>query len=587
MPLRPNTRPNFTVVTPLPIPLPTASTLHPERWLSLLARYPDAEFPALLANIAMFGARVGYLGPYVRIRGHNHRSAYRISTDITQNIANELAAGRIAQLSSLPTAYYISPLGAVEKKQNGKRTGWRRIHDLSHPFGRSVNDGIPQKFGTLQYQTFDDAIRLIASAGQFATLRKRDIKDAFRTVPVSPYDYWLLIFEWQGALYVDIYLPFGLRTSPFIFNLFAEGLHWILEHVFQWQLIHYLDDFLLINDPDPEFFGSLAAFLGFLENQSKREDGFLVNFLGLEIDTAAMKARLPPDKHARALKAVKSLLHRGRISYRTLEKLLGFLSFCTRILPLGRPFLHNLFTFLTRLSQLHPHAVARINAPAKRELQWWLTFLPRWSGIQVISSTPRTHIHLYTDASSLKGIGGWWSTFAFSARLPRFRRKKHIDWREAYAILFAFAQWSSHWHDAFVEIHCDNSAIVDAINSKSIRGPAINILQMLFLLASLDNIALKATWLSSQDNWIADALSRFEFSKLANIFPQLHARSRRHQRHGNPMLALRARLQTSFGTLLPPVPAHNIKPVLTATPNSAYFMPDPPGQLALSPSHPG
>lgn len=553
----------------------------------LLNRYPDSAFPALLAGIAKYGARVGYCGPYIRIRGHNHTSAYRISQDITQNILDEVTAGRVIPLSRLPPAYYISPLGAVEKKQNGIHTGWRHIHDLSYPHGLSVNDGIPIEFGTLHYQTLEAAIKLIASAGQFAVLRKRDLKDAFRMIPISPYDYWLFLFEWQGNLYVDICLPFGLRTSPFIFNLFAEGLHWILEHVFSRQLVHYLDDFLFINDPDPEFFGSIASFLGLCEKSSKRQDGFIVDFLGIELDTTAMQARLPPDKHAHALNAVISLLQSSHISHRTLEKFLGFLSFCTRVLPLGRLFLRNLFTFISRLSHLHPHALARVSAPARRELQWWLKFLPHWSGIRLISSSPRAHINLYTDASSLKGIGGWWSNFAFSARLPRFRRLKHIDWKEAYAILFAFAKWSSHWRSCLVEIHCDNSAIVDAINSRSIRGPAIDILQNLFLLTSLDDIVIHATWLPSQDNWIADALSRFEFSKLTNIFPKLHILSHRHRLHGNPMLALRARLQASFSTLLPHVPVHNIKPVLTATPNSAYFIANPHGQQPSPLSHLG
>ena len=223
--LRPNTQPSFNVVTPIPLPFRPRSSLRPARWRTLLARYPDPAFPALLANIATHGARAGYLGPYVRIRGRNHSSAYRISQDITQNIIDEIAAGHIVPLSSLPHTYYISPLGAVGKKQNGQCTGWRRIHDLSYPRHNSVNDSIPITAGSLHYQTLDDAIQLIASAGQYAFLRKRDLKDAFRMIPLLPYDYWLFLFEWQGALYVDICLPFGLRTSPFIFNLFAEGLH--------------------------------------------------------------------------------------------------------------------------------------------------------------------------------------------------------------------------------------------------------------------------------------------------------------------------------------------------------------------------
>ena len=60
---------------------------------------------------------------------------------------------------------------------------------------------------------------------------KRDLKSAFRYVPVSWLDQWCLIFEWKGQYYMELFLPFGLRTSPRIFNLFSEAIHWILETV--------------------------------------------------------------------------------------------------------------------------------------------------------------------------------------------------------------------------------------------------------------------------------------------------------------------------------------------------------------------
>jgi hypothetical protein len=89
--------------------------------------------------------------------------------------------------------------------------GWRRIHDLSFPYGKSVNDGIQEEYGSLIYQTFDDAVRLVQKHGPRCKLRKRDLKDAFRKIPISPLDYWLFVFEWEGTLYVDVFLPFGLR----------------------------------------------------------------------------------------------------------------------------------------------------------------------------------------------------------------------------------------------------------------------------------------------------------------------------------------------------------------------------------------
>ena len=42
---------------------------------------------------------------------------------------------------------------------------------------------------------------------------KRDLKSAFRYIPVSPLDYRLLNFAWNAIFYVDKFLPVGLRTA--------------------------------------------------------------------------------------------------------------------------------------------------------------------------------------------------------------------------------------------------------------------------------------------------------------------------------------------------------------------------------------
>jgi len=63
---------------------------------------------------------------------------------------------------------------------------------------------------------------------------------------------------------------------------------------------------------------------------------------------------------------------------------------------------------------------------------------------------------------------------------------------------------------------CDNKTIVDSLKKHTIHGEAIHILQLIYLTAALYDIKLPAQWLSSQENWIADALSHFDLSKLAN-----------------------------------------------------------------------
>jgi hypothetical protein len=105
-----------------------------------------------------------------------------------------------------------------------------------------------------------------------------------------------------------------------------------------------------------------------------------------------------------------------------IHKLLGFLSCCAKVIPLIRPFLHDLFNLVKRLSHLHPHAIWRLSTSAKCDLLWWMTFVPRLSGILLLNPTLERTV-IYNYASGAKGIGGWWTHRAYSTR---HRRSKFI-----------------------------------------------------------------------------------------------------------------------------------------------------------------
>src|SRR5271156_6018275 len=229
---RPNTTPQYEIVPSIKQTLPSQSPLNPDKFRELLSDYPQPEFPTLLADIIQWGAKIGYQGPQqVKIRRPNHLSANLEPRIITNDLTKDVAENRLIILSKLPSErYYCSPLGLVPKKDSkGMQSGWRRIFDLSAPINSSVNDYVDESFGSLLYTTFDTAISNIRRLGKGAVLMKRDLKSAFRHIPVAVEDHWLLLFEWEGKFYIDAFLPFGLRTAPFIFNLFAEALDWILQ----------------------------------------------------------------------------------------------------------------------------------------------------------------------------------------------------------------------------------------------------------------------------------------------------------------------------------------------------------------------
>src|SRR5436190_23722707 len=129
---------------------------------------------------------------------------------------------------------------------------------------------------------------------------KRDLKDAFRNVPISVQNQWLMGFQWEGAFYKETCLPFGLATAPFLFNLFAEAFHWILESWLHVKPSHYLDDFIFIfskceaTSRYEQFKGEytmLTRILGIPENTSKDVAGTTATVLGITIDTVLLQAR--------------------------------------------------------------------------------------------------------------------------------------------------------------------------------------------------------------------------------------------------------------------------------------------------------
>lgn len=103
------------------------------------------------------------------------------------------------EIPHLPSQYFCSPVGLVPKKTDGIQTGWRMIFDLSSPEGSSVNDGIPKHYGTISYETLADAMHLVAKAGKGAIMMKRDLKSAFRHIPINPHDYWLRYLNGMGS----------------------------------------------------------------------------------------------------------------------------------------------------------------------------------------------------------------------------------------------------------------------------------------------------------------------------------------------------------------------------------------------------
>ena len=185
--------------------------------------------------------------------------------------------------------------------------------DLSSPGGTSVNDGIdPDRF-TLHYITLDQVIRLVSKLGPGALMAKFDVEAAYRNVPAHPSHRILLGMKWHNQFYVDLVLPFGLRSAPFIFNSIADMVEWILVNSYQIpDLLHYLDDFITGGPPQSlQCVHNLATAMQVCQRLGPPfhpakcvGPSTVLVVLGIELDSFNQVARLAQEK----LLALKNLI---------------------------------------------------------------------------------------------------------------------------------------------------------------------------------------------------------------------------------------------------------------------------------------
>ncbi|XP_055331217.1 uncharacterized protein LOC129583444 [Paramacrobiotus metropolitanus] len=227
-------------------PLRTAATpLKPDAFRHYLCDHPDQHFVSVVIDMIINGADIGYFGPVCSRFTANAKSAREHDDVLIKAIEKEVLLGHTTGPFIKPPFKYfsISFLGVREKKPSGHRV----ILDLSRPEGNSVNDYIDGDAYTVSYCSVDDAVRLLTHMGVGAIMCKQDIKHAFRLIPVRPADWPLLGYKVAGNYYHDVVLPFGGRSSPRLFCMISEALHWIVADVSKkFSFLHYVDDFFFV-----------------------------------------------------------------------------------------------------------------------------------------------------------------------------------------------------------------------------------------------------------------------------------------------------------------------------------------------------
>ena len=222
-------------------------------------------------------------------------------------------------------------------------------------------------------------------------MAKVDLKNAFRLCPVRREDWHLLGIHWRNSYYIDKCLPFGLRSAPYLFNMVADALEWILVHYFEVQhCFHYLDDFFLAGPPTSttctKALSDMLLLCRAVQAPVKPEKilgpSTTLPILGILLDTAKGEARLPEDKLVALTQELQNF-HTLAITHkectkRQLLSLIGKLAFACKVIPAGRIFLRRLLDTAHSVEDLERKLP--INSEALQDIIWWLKFAATWNG---------------------------------------------------------------------------------------------------------------------------------------------------------------------------------------------------------------
>ncbi len=379
----------------------------------------------------------------------------------------------------------------------------------------------------------DQIIRLVSQLGRGALMAKFDVESAYRNVPVHPSDRYLLGMKWHNQYYIDLALPFGLRSAPFIFNSIADLVEWILVHPYGiLALLHYLDDFITAGPPDSsQCAHNLAVALAVckplglpLHPEKCVDPATVLVVLGIELDSISQIARLAAEKLSALKDLIRSWLPRKYYNRCELESLIGHLHHAAKVVWPGRTFLRRMIDLLCCFRKRdHP---IRLNKEFHLDLRWWHQFLSQWHGVSFWlfpGLSLEAEVEVSSDAAGSLGYGAFLKDSWFAGSWAPSQQQQSIAYKELFPVVIAAHVWGHQWCCKHVLFRSDNEAVVHMLNSRTSKiSGLMQLLRSLLLAAARHCFSFAAQHVPGVTNQIDDALSRFPWQEFRQLAPRAH-----------------------------------------------------------------
>ena len=495
----------------------SAKNLNIEVWRKNLSNYYDK----MVCDLLEFGFPIDFDRSKVVScnERRNHKGARSYPLFINKYLERECNAGRIAgPFAKNPLSLVVSPMNTVPKDSVDER---RVIVDLSWPVGASVNDGISKEVYLgeviqLHYASVEQVCQMVMEVGAGAVIYKRDLRHAYRQIPVDPRDYCYLGYYWEDMFYFDTVLAMGQRNAAMACSRTTDAIMYMHQQRGH-RGTNYLDDLIGVSAVGDGWeaynsLGELLYDLGLIENLVKACPPSTIQLvLGILINTIDGTLSVPEERMEEIILLVGEWQDKVRTTKVELQSLIGKLQFVTKCVLQSRVFMNRLLETLRSMSSKKS---VRLSKSFKKDLRWWGMFIEQYNGVSYIPSFvwAEPDVTFATD-SCMVGCGGISAGQYFHTSFPDEIAEQDLPIHrlEMLAVLVAVRLWGVYCEGMKVSIYCDNESVVQVINSSKTKDAFLaTCLRELWLEVATYGFQLRAIHLPGEENRVADWLSRWE-----------------------------------------------------------------------------
>ena len=512
-------------------------TFIPALWKAVALGHVSHEHATFCAEGLRWGFKAGVDTSRLVRNGHrwfrNYKSSLENREAVSAAVNGRLAARKTLDLGpwdhvlaegvrSVFKASAIFPMGAVEKaSQPGT---YRPTDDHTRTGLNAATDLDKLKHGLTAYSDIAEWLK------QHFFMRVSDVDNAFPLLPLHPDVLPFFLFRWFGEedgvthLMVHTCGDFGAAGMPGVFKIFFVDVVVGMARaasVLTLPMAIYVDDCGLIGSSQEQVDSEMKAFqdwswkicgVAFKALKDKVAARHQL-MLGLWWDSATLTRTLDERKLLVYMEMIADYVARPKLTLQEMQKAGGRLQRCLLTFPPGAAcLLVSLFTLMVGLKL--PWHVRKVSRKVRTDFAFMYQMLSSNLGRGYYRyDTFKEAPEVRSDASkNAKFAGGGYVSGCGRYHFWRYgsRAARHlIDYLEGDVVVVAVEQLGHMWHKCCVPFGVDNMAFQRSAHKGRSKVERLNVLvRELFALMLKYHCVINFFWLSSEDNLLADDLSR-------------------------------------------------------------------------------